>query len=227
MRSPSFKEAIVPNVLSNIYQQFTGVTNSYLLFRRRTCHMRLASRYGISNMNKEGSRGLHAKLIPQGKSRDIGQTELKNITPEFLLRYIVSKIHLKLILMFPKIHLSNATVFLFSIPGNEFPWFNLVNHIYKAGQLGRLIQELHKSSGLNPSNCFDNPVKSFYYIAIASFYIQESEPVYGKFVLLSNYKDSDILSYEDIQSSSITTNYYLASRLLIRPVIYNILGLHV
>lgn len=323
MRSPSFKEAIVPNVLSNIFQQFTGITNSHLMFRRSkehfrvnylhiycyvgynlfqsldygttrygseevwavttkcnycltpiletplicdtkclrsrnirpltvtnigsiterllvtsvkefeatgikigeipteldyetacagviqefidqsyTSHIRLATRYGIMNMTEE-SRSLHVKLIPQGKSRDIGQTELKNITPEFLLQYIVPKIHLELILMFPKIHQRNASVFLSSIPGGEFPWYNLVHQIYKSGQLGRLIQELHKLSNINPSNCFDNPLRASYYLALTAFYIQEHNPVYGKFVLMSNYKDSDILSHLKMYSLAV------------------------
>lgn len=336
LRSASFKEAIVPNVLSNIYQQFTGVTNSHLLFRKSKEHfkvnylhiycyvgyllfqtldfsqqrygsdevwattincdycmspiqetpiicnmtylrsrnlrplsmtnigsitekllltsvrefeatgikigeiptelgyetacagviqefidqtymsrVRLASRYGISNMTEE-SMSLHTKLIPQGKSRDIGQTELKNITPEFLIKYIVPKIHLEIILLFPRIHLDNASVYLSAIPGNELPWFTLVNHIYKSGQLGRMVQELHKLSQLNPSNCFDNPVRSAYYLAISSFIIQETNPIYGRFVLLSNYKDSDILSHLKTYSLAVLR------RLIIKDLFPNI-----
>jgi hypothetical protein len=313
MRSPSFKESIVPNILSNVYQQIVGITNSHLTLRKSkehykvnflhiycyttstlyqeldykkfrhgtnevwvvtnpchhcsqpiketpivcnlkcltkksirplklteignitekllitsvkefelsgikigeiptelnyevacagvlqefidqtyTSHTRISARYGISNMTEE-SRSLHTHLIPQGRSRDIGQTEIKNITPEFLVKYLIPKIYLEVIIMFPRIHKSNASSCLSAIPGNEFPWFGLINQIYKAGQLGRFVTELHKISSIVPSNCFDNPARASYYIAMTSFYIQENNPVFGKFIILSNYKDSDIL----------------------------------
>lgn len=48
-------------------------------------------------------------------------------------------------------------------------------------------------TNIPPSNCFDNPARASYYIAICTFYIQETDPIYDKFVILTNYKGSDIL----------------------------------
>ncbi|APG78716.1 RNA-dependent RNA polymerase [Hubei chuvirus-like virus 1] len=331
MRSPSFKEAIVPNVLSNIYQQIIGKTNSHLKLRRSKdhfkvnflhilCHsvsiifqeleftntrfgseevwtvtsnctyctkpiketplvcnikylrtrklrplsltnigniterllitsvtefektgikigeiptnltyeracagviqefidqtyttrQRISERYGLINMTDE-ARAAHVHLIPQGRSRDIGQTEIKNIKPEFLMKYIVPKIHLELVLLFPQLHQKNIASILGNIPGNELPWFCLIDHIYKCGQLGRFINILKNVSGITPPNCFDNPSAASHYIGHASFLIQETNPFMGEFIILSNYKDTDILRHLRMYAMSCLRKIIIAN----------------
>lgn len=151
----------------------------------------------------ELSRNIHTNLIPQGKSRDIGQTEIKNITPDIMCKYIIPKLHMDILTMFPPITRNNASSYLSAIPGNELPWFSLVNNLYKAGQLERIVYQLRTLSNIVLPNCYDNPARASCYIGLSAFIVQESNPLVGTFVLLTNYKNTDILNHIHTYSLAI------------------------
>jgi len=315
MRSPSFKESIVPNILSNIYQQVIGVTNSHLKMRQSKDHFKinflhiycyavsvmfeplefssarfgsdevwavttkcdycnvaieetplvcnvkklrlhnvrplsltsvgklsekllmtsvrefentgikiaeipteltyevacggvlqefidqtytsrilLSERYSLMRMT-DADRSIHVHLAPQGKTRDIGQTEIKGLSPEMICKYVIPKIYLETMLKYPMSNVKTISTILSSVPGNELPWFGLIENLYRSGQLGRFIYQLRILSGVAAPACYDNPARASHYVGVSSYVIQEKNPLASTFVLLSLYTDSDILRH--------------------------------
>lgn len=103
-------------------------------------------------------------LIPQNRSRDVGQSEIKRIPIYDLAVYVsVVVLHFSGKMKGRRIKDSRDSM-LSAIPGESLPWYGLINQIHKAGKLPQLILHFSRFLGTPHATCFYNPVTASRFI---------------------------------------------------------------
>lgn len=183
---------------------------------------KLHDRYYATNLTDEGV-SLLSRLLPQGRHREIGLTELKRCSINDLLDYIIMFISSHIAMKYRSASSIQIYSALQLTPGNELPWFGLVNYIYKAGKLNYLIRKIAESSMTNPPACFHTPSSAATYIGYASWRISNWRQDPLTLVVLSYYNQGTLIPHiRHVMFSSIWrtifTNYLKPALLTVKSL---------
>lgn len=151
----------------------------------------LETRYDTPTLGDDAYQVL-VNLIPQNRSREVGQSEIKRI-PIYDLAMYVSLIVMHFSGKIKRTRISDTRDgALSTMQGESLPWFGLVNQIHKAGRLPKLILHFAQFLGTPHATCFYNPVTACRFICryanMLIRYLNADRPI----VVLSYYTISHL-----------------------------------
>ncbi|QBP37027.1 putative polyprotein [Lampyris noctiluca chuvirus-like virus 1] len=148
-------------------------------------------RYNTPNLTDEAYQVL-INLVPQNRSRDVGQSELKRIPLLDLAQYIAILILHYSSRLLPGNVCNSRSAALSILPGESTPWYGLLNQIHKAGALPELVLLFSRYVGTPHATCFYNPVSASRFICRYSSqllrFLKSDRPL----VVLSYYTESHL-----------------------------------
>lgn len=166
----------------------------------------LQNRYGVGPISKEGL-GILTAIGPKTRGREIGQSEIKRMTVIELSTYLMH-----IILYYTTTKSSRFCLRDFStlatVPGDQLPWFGVVDSIFKVGKLPDVITRIVKESKMVKPTCYGNPVSASRFLGTLAPYLMCATPIPEYIVVLSYYAEHHIADkIEKYWASAVRSNY--------------------
>lgn len=163
----------------------TGVLQevmNYTYFHKKS----LQERYTGHALNQEGYNVI-ANLALKNTTRSVGQTELKRIPLDDLIEFLTSTITFYADYCKSTSGYKSTQEYLSTVPGDQLPWYGLVDAIHSIGKLPLVIARMAKQTTSPHPVCYYNPITAAKYLGRMTNVYAMNLALPQRLVILSYY----------------------------------------